>query len=248
MARKEHNPTAETLRGLEASGDRMAEWASDHAVLLLSTIVAILALAAGVGLWMQHSTSQREAAADALAQATSDYRQAMGADPISGPIPEPANRDLAQRARADFAERFAGIAREHPRTAAGALAWLEAGNRMAELERLDEARDFFESALDSAGGRSEIAALAWTRLAVLAEREGDLAAAAEAYEAAASLPSYPLQASALAEAARCWAAAAEPEKALTVFQRLEAEHPDGRIPPHIQARMAEIRAGSRDES
>ncbi|MHA7837324.1 MAG: tetratricopeptide repeat protein [bacterium] len=241
MARKERNPAAETLREMEASGDRIAEWASENAVVILGVIAGILVLAAGVGLWVQHGADRRDAAADALAIATSDYRQAMGADPAGGPIPEPANPDLGRRTRVEFAERFARIGREHGGTAAGSLAWLEAGTLLARLERPEEARESFEAARESAGPRSPITALAWMRLADLAEARGDLAAAAEAYEAAANVPDYPLQANALAEAARTWAAAGEPEKALAVFQRLESEFPDERVPPHIASRMNELR-------
>ena len=77
------SPTAETLRDIEESGDRIAEWASENAALILSVIAAILVLAGGVGLYVQGQESSRDDAADALAIATSQYRQAMGKQPGS---------------------------------------------------------------------------------------------------------------------------------------------------------------------
>jgi tetratricopeptide (TPR) repeat protein len=235
----------DALREMEASGDRIADWASKHAVLILGVITAILVVAAGVGLWIQHGSSKRDAAADALALATTDYRQAMGADPAGGPIPEPANPELAERTRVEFAERFARVGRDYAGTAAGAVAWLQAGALQAELGQAEEARTSFEAARQAAGD-SALAALAWTRIAALAEGEGDLETAAQAFENAADVAAYPLQAKALADAARCWAAADQPEKALGAFQRLETEFPDEIVAPEVEAMIAELRLDLRD--
>ncbi len=241
MARKERNPTAETLREIEASGDRFANWASQHALLILAVVVGILVIAAGGGLWMQHRSSQRDAAADALAMANSDYRLAMGADPSGGAIAEPANPDLALRTRTEYLARFERLGQEYGGTAAGSLAWLQAGNLAADLGRIEEAVGHFAAARASAAKHPEIASLAWMRMADMAESRGDWIAAAEAFEAAAAAPTFPLQATALSEAARCWAAAGEPEKALATFQRLESEFPDAVPVPSIAARMEELR-------
>ena len=241
MSKKEQNPTAETLRELEASGDRFADWASQHALLILAVIVGILVIAAGGGLWMQHRSSQRDAAADALAMAKSDYRLAMGADPAGGTIPEPANPDLALRTQTEYLARFERLGREHGGTAAGSLAWLEAGNLATELGRPERAFDHFAAARASASDHPEIASLAWMRMADTAEARSDWKAAAEAFEAAAGPSAFPLQATALSEAARCWVAAGEPEKALATFQRLESEFPDTTPAPSIAALMEEVR-------
>lgn len=241
MARKTNpNPTAETLRGLEESGDRVAEWAAEHAALILGAIAAILLIAGGAGLYAQAGQNSRDAAADDLARATSQYRQAMGADPIGGPVPEPANPELAERTRSEFVERFAEVAREHAGTSAGALAWLEAGNLQTKLGRLEAAAESFGHARDDARGTA-IAALGSIRLANLAEGRGDPATAAASYEAAANVAAYPLRAGALADAARCWVEAGDRKRAIAAFQRLENEHPDEVIPPHVEALLTELR-------
>jgi len=238
--KKKPNPTAETLRELEESGDRIAEWASNNAALILGAIAGVLVVAAGIGLYVQAGANSRDAAADDLAITTSQYRQAMGADPIAGLIPEPANPELAVQTRSDYVERFADVAREHAGTSAGALAWLEAGHLQTELGRLEAAAESFGNARDNAVGTS-IAALASIRLAGLAEERGDEATAAQAYEAAAAVETYPLRAVALADAARCWVGAGEPERAMAAFQRLESEFPDQTIAPAVASLIAELR-------
>ncbi len=238
--KKKPNPTAETLRGLEESGDRVAEWASENAALILGVIAAALAIAAGVGIYVQAGVNSRDSAADALAIATSQYRQAMGADPIAGPIPEPANPEFGEKTRSEYIDRFAHVANEHAGTTSGALAWLEAGHLQTELGRLEAAAESFGHARDDARGTS-IAALGSIRLAHLAEERGDARSAAESYEAAAAVETYPLRAGALADAARCWAEAGAPDRALAAFQRLETEHPDEVIPPQIASLIGELR-------
>lgn len=241
MARKQNpNPTVETLREIEASGDRVTEWASENAAQILGAIAAVLVLAGGAGLYVQSQDNARDDAADALALATSQYRIAMGADPVGGPIPEPANPELGETTRVEYVERFAGVARDHSGTVSGAVAWLEAGHLQTELGRLEAAAESFGHARDEAKG-SAIASLGSMRLAALAEGRGDAATAAQSYEEAAVVDAYPLQSVALAEAARCWAAAGEPDKAIAAFDRIEQDFPEDPVAPQIAALIGELR-------
>lgn len=241
MSSKNTNSAAQTLAELEATGDRLAEWSSQHAAAILAVIASVLVIAAGVGFYLQHRSEGRQAAADALALASSEYRQAMGAEPFGGPIAEPANAEIARETREKFTQRFASVAAEHSETTSGALAWLESGQLALELGRRDEAKANFEKAREAAG-EGAIAALAWIRLAGLAEDAGQLAEAAQAYEAAAAIRAYPLRARALGEAARCWIGAGEKEKGLAAYQRLESEFPDHSGSPAIEALIEEMRS------
>jgi tetratricopeptide (TPR) repeat protein len=225
---------------MEASGDRIAEWASRNAVLILGAIAAVLVVAGGVGLYAQHGQDKRDEAADALALATSRYRQAMGADPVGGPVPEPANAELAEETRSEYVERFMEVARSHAGTVPAALAWLEAGHLQVQLGRLEAAAESFGRVREEAAG-TPIAAMGAMRLAGLAEDRGDPKTAAEAYEAAAAIDGYPLRASALSDAARCWVDAGDPQRAIAAFQRLENEFPDEPVSPPVQALIAELR-------
>ncbi|MBB84881.1 MAG: hypothetical protein CL931_13820 [Deltaproteobacteria bacterium] len=236
------SPTSETLREIEESGDRVAEWASENATMILGVIAAILVIAGGAGLYVQGKQNTRDEAADALAIATSQFRTAMGADPIGGPIPEPANPEVATRTRSEYAERFASIAAEHAGTTAAAVAWLETGQLQTQLGRLEAAAESFGRARDEAKG-SAIEALGSVRLAGLAEGREDFAVAAGSYERAAAVAAYPLRANALGDATRCWAASGDTEKALATFDRLEGEFPDANVPPQVAALIAELRSG-----
>ena len=242
MAKKKNSPnkTADALRDIEESGDRIANWAAENAAAILGGIAVVLVLAAGIGLYVQHASTARDDAANDLALATSSYRLAMGADVSSGRIAEPANPELAAKTRAEYAEKFSELAREHRGTSAGALAWLEAGKLQSELGKTEHAAVSFEAARDAAGGLA-IEAVASNRLAGLAEDRGDPAAAAKAYEAAAAVVAYPLRGEALTEAARCWAEAGEKDRALAVFQRFETEFPDELAAPQIGSLIAELR-------
>jgi tetratricopeptide (TPR) repeat protein len=240
VARKKSDPAGDALRGMEETGDRVAEWASQNAALILAAIAVVLVMAAGTGLYIQHGSDARDKAADALALATSQYRMAMGADPSGGAIVEPANPELAERTRTQFVERFTEVAVEHAGTAAGAVAWLEAGNLQTDLGRPDDAIASFTAARDAAGELA-LAALASTRLAGLAEDRGDPAAAAEAYEAAAGVAAYPMRVEALTSAARCWVEAGDVDRALAAYQRVESEYPDEPVTPPVEALIAELR-------
>ncbi len=244
MAKKKTNRTAEALRDMEASGDRITEWASENAVLILAVVAGVLVIAAGIGFWVQHSTDTRDEAVNALARTTHEYRLAMGADPGGGPIPEPANAELAERTRTEFAARFEAIGDEYPGTTVGAIGLLESGGLNVELGQLDAANANFE-AVREAVSDSAIAALASRRIAGLAEARGDMQAAAEAYESAAGVADYPLRADALADAARCWIGAGEGDRALAAFQRLESEFPDAAVAPYIKSLIDELRLASR---
>jgi tetratricopeptide (TPR) repeat protein len=242
VARKKNpNPTAETLREIEASGDQVVEWASEHAALILGVLAGILVLAGGIGIYVQAGENARDEAANALAIATSQYRRAMGADPIGGPIPEPANPALGSATRTEYVERFEQVAIDHDATTAGALAWLEAGELQRELGQLDASAESFQNARSSAPGTA-IDALGSVRLGLLSEERGEVAAAAAFYAAAAGITEFPLRSEALADAARCWVSAGQADQALAALQRLEAEFPDQTISPPIASLLAELRA------
>jgi len=58
VAKKKSDPAGDALRELEQTGDRVADWASQNAALILGVIAAILVIAAGAGLYVR-SLSRR---------------------------------------------------------------------------------------------------------------------------------------------------------------------------------------------
>jgi len=232
----------DTLDEIESSAERMAEWIRANAVLVVGGIGLTIA-AAGLASWMA-STSQREenAAAVELGTAMDEYRVAMGATPGAFEVPELANPEAARSIRSEFAERFLAIASEHEDTVAGTLALLEASDLLADQGDIEQAEATLATALDQSVTRGRLRGLVLQRQAQDYERAGRWAEAAASYEAAAEIAEFPLRYWALADAGRCLAEAGENGKALAVFERLEGEAPDFKLPDLHRIVLQELRA------
>jgi len=178
-------------------------------------------------------------AANALAVAERDYRRAMGATPGSIEIPEPANPQAARNARTAAVEAYGEVMAEHAGSPAASVAALRKGRIEQELGEPEAALASFEQGAANATGK--LRALLLERIAALHEERGRYAEAADHYERAAAVPGYPLQYRALAEAARTRAEAGEADAAVALLQRLEAEAAALQLPPHVKARLDELR-------
>jgi tetratricopeptide (TPR) repeat protein len=232
---------AETLDAIESWGDRAASWISENPTPILGTVVAVLVLAGLIGLTRDTLDASAEESATALARVQHDYRVAMGGTPGSIEIPEPANPETARRIRTEAIADYEAVAAEHAGTSAGALALLEAGKLQQQLDDNAAALASFQAGLDSVDADDTIRAFLLARMASVHEVEGRYAEAADAYERAAEVPGYALRFDALADAARCHALAGQADRALALEERLRAEAPDARIPPYLEARLAELR-------
>ncbi len=240
---RKHAPT-DTFEQLESISDRLVRWLSDNPLLILGTAGVILVTAASIGGVRAWRSSAADAASAQVAQVRSEYVVAMGGSATDLTAPEPANPETARQIRTDYVERFVKIVEEHPGTPAQALAALDASQIFEELGATDRAREIVERAVADLSKSSPIRAVAQRRIAVLHEANGDFEAAARAHAAAAEAPGYPLRFDALADAARCWAEAGNTQEALAVFARIQAEAPEYRLAPHLQARLAELRAAN----
>jgi len=245
VARRSHNPAAETLEEIEGFGDRMVEWVRGHPAVVLGSLLGLLVAAAAVAVGMEWRERSREQAAAALARVEAEYAEAMGAEPGAVEIPEPANPETARQVRERFVGRYAGLAEEYAGRPVGALAALHAGRLQTELGRPEEALEAWRGAVAAFGGDEPVTALLWGRIASLHESQGRWAEAAEAYARAAEVESYPLRHRALGDAARAWAEAGEAERALAAFERLEEQAGAASLPDHVRIRLLELRARQR---
>jgi tetratricopeptide (TPR) repeat protein len=84
--------------------------------------------------------------------------------------------------------------------------------------------------------------IAQQRLGQAHEARQAWAQAAQAHEQAGRTAGYPLRHWALVDAARCYAAAGEPERALALYEEVEREAPDLNLPDHLRAQFRELRA------
>lgn len=232
---------ADPIDGLSAQVDHLAGWVAHHRRIALGAAAVVLLAAAGWGVWETLATRRELRASAVLSRAQADFRQAMGAAPDAREVTEPANPELATRARRDSAASLLAIAEEHPRTRAGVVARLLAGNRLWELGEIQPALDAWEAGRRAAPSGSPLRALVLLRLAEAHEAQGRFAEAAAAFEEVAGIEAYPLRYMALGEAARCFAEAGDSARAVALFDRIEAEAPETILPEHLRARLRELR-------
>lgn len=234
----------ETLQEIEGAFDRLAHWVQTHPAHVLAVLGAVLVVAAALGFadWSRNRSLDRAAAE--VAEVQSEYLRAMGAGAGSYEIVEPANPETGRRVRREYVDRFLAAADAHEGTAAAVSALLEAGTLQAEMGDLDAAVSTWERARDQAAGGSALRGLAGVRLARGLEQQGRWQEAAEAHEAAGAIEALPTRALALADAARCYAEAGDREKAVDVYQRLQALEDAPPLPDHVKARLEELAAGS----
>jgi tetratricopeptide (TPR) repeat protein len=237
-----HAETTDALDDLESWGDRAFEWLESNLKTILGTAAACLVLAAGYGLWESTTSSGENAAADALAKARGEYLAAMGAAPGAIEVPELANPAAAAAIRREYAERFRAVGEEHAGTVGGAMAQLEQGNLTAESGDPEAALAVWRAALTELPASSPLAGILNQRLAQALEDSGDMEGAATAFAAAAANRAFPFRHWAMAEAARCYLEAGQPQQALALYSQLQAEAPDMALPDHLRTQLRELEA------
>ena len=97
--RQQPDSAAETLDAIEGFGDRIVHAVTENPTPILATAVGILVVAAVFGLTRDFSDSGASESAAALARVQAQYRTAMGGNPGSLEVPEPANPETAERLR-----------------------------------------------------------------------------------------------------------------------------------------------------
>lgn len=245
MARR-RRPTQEgsatkTLDELESAGDRLTLWLGEHQRELLAGAVGLLLLAGGWGYMATTGQEQADQADTALSEVQTGYRVAMGADPGSVVVPEPANAEAARDIRNQFSARFAEIGEAYPGTAAGAVAFLETGKLQQALGDADAAIAAYQAGIDSLGENDALRGFLWSRMGSVYEAEGRWSEAAGAYAKAGGLKSYAIHAGAMASAIRAYIHAGEPTAALGAADELARTEPDFVLPQFLQAQIDELR-------
>ena len=106
----------------------------------------------------------------------------------------------------------------------------------------EETISVWQEAAQSQPGGSSLRAILQQRIGQLHEDQGRWTEAAEAHEAAGQIPGFPLRYWALADAARCYAQAEQPDRALALLEQVDAEAPDLQLPAHMRVLLRELRA------
>ena len=212
----------------------------ENPAAFLLIVAGILALTGAVGLARWWGERGELRASEAVAEVREGFLQAMGAPPGAGSFTEPANAETARKAREEFAASFAKVAEAHPGTAGAVEAWLETGNLQEQLGQEDAAIEAWKRAVAEAPAASPIRGLALERLATGYESKGAFAEAGAAHEQAAGIAAFPLRHYAMADAARCFAAAGERDRAVALADRVLSEAPDLPLPDHVRSRLDEL--------
>jgi tetratricopeptide (TPR) repeat protein len=230
----------DAIAEIESLGDRAIEWVENNAKVVLGVVVVCLVIASAYGFYDSSQNRRENASFDALAGVRTEYLQAMGASPGAIEVPELANPAAGAQIRREYSERFGVVAEEHAGTAGAAMAQLEQGNLAADAGEAETALAIWREAVDALPADSPLVGVISQRMAHALEDHGDWEAAAEAYAAAAAVDAYTLRHWAMAEAARCYARANLPHKALALFEKLEAEAPNLELPDHLRIQLREL--------
>ena len=240
MAKRTQTP--DMIEEFESAADRLASWIASNAWLVGGVLVIVLGTAGAWGGYHSWSQGREQAASNALDAARAAYLFAFGAQPGTLEEPELANPALAEAIREEHVGEFKAVAEEHSGTVAGTLALFEAAELLNRLGRPEETGDIWRQALASASGNPGLYGLLQQRVAQAHEERQAWAEAAAAHQEAGRTAGYPLRHWALVDAARCYAAAGEPERALELYEEMEREAPDLNPPDHLRAQFRELRA------
>jgi hypothetical protein len=236
--------TSEALDEIQSAADRLGDWIQKHVLAVGGAVAGLLALAAVVSLVGTARESAERDASTALAEVRNDYLSAMGAGPGAVEVPELASEEAARRIREEYGRRFAEVADAHAGTVSAALARMEVAQLRADAGDHAGALALYEQILGEGAGGDRIRGLVLQRAAAELEETGDWGEAATRHELAAALAGYPLRHWALADAARCRAAAGDTAAALALYRRLSAEAPELRLPDHQRVQMLELEAAA----
>jgi len=233
----------EVLDDLGTGMERLAAWVGTHPILV-STVLGILLASGGAWEVLRSRAERRETeASNALDETENAYLAAMGAQPGAIDVPELANPEAARRIREEYVEKYRSVAEAHPGTVPAALAWLEVADLLESQGNADASLESLQKALAERPENPGVAGLVHQRIAQLHEDRGELAEAAAEHEAAGMLTGFPLRYYALADAARCYAEAGQPDRALELLDRIENEaKQEFPLPPELRSLLRELRA------
>jgi tetratricopeptide (TPR) repeat protein len=243
--RSDSRQATKALEEIESVFDRIARWVAEHPRQVLALLGAILVLAAMFSLWNWGRDRRETSASAAVSRVQNAYLSAMGAPPGSFEVVEPANPETGRQVRRKFVVQFLEVAEEHAGTASAVAARMEAAALQDQAGDHEAALESWRRAANEAKHQSALQGLALVRLARALESRSHWEEAGAAHEEAGAIEKMPTRYQALGDAARCFAEAGEVERALAIFERIEAEAPDVALPVHTRVRLLELRAASR---
>ena len=237
---KTKQESSDAILEIAEMNDRLGDWVANNPAIVVSVIVAVLLIAGALGGMRAYQQNQAEAAFSELNELRASLLEALGGSPGDVELPEPANPELARETRSGYAQRFQSFAEDHAGSAAAGLAQLEAGDLLQVNGELAAAETAWETARDTLGSGSSLAALVELRLARTHEDAGRWQEAAEAYGRAGAVDDFPLRQQSLAQSARAYQHAEMPDKAREMAAAVDLEDSSLRLPEHLDAVLGEL--------
>jgi tetratricopeptide (TPR) repeat protein len=220
----------------QAAG-QAAGWLASRKRQVLLAGAAVLAVVVLVGAVLAFRQSRAAAAGEAVSRLLETAGATVSAVPLPGdPGPFFPTDEARQRAVVAAADQ---VVADHGGTDAAALALLAKGDAHLKLREWDPARAAYERFLSAADRDHSLRFGAIEGLALVAEGQGNLDAAAEAYARLASeVPAFADRAD--LERARVLAQAGKTDEARTILSAFGERHKESLLVPQATERLARL--------
>lgn len=211
--------TEARVEGFEAVLDGLFERARRNSRSLGIALGLLLVLAVAVAAAYEYAKRAENEALTALAEIESEFSFAMGAPAGVGLVPEPANRALAGRARETALTQLEGFISDHGSSEVVSVATIRAAEMEIDLDRLEAASERLERLAADLDADDPRRAVALRLRAYVLEEQAQPVAAAETYERAAEVRTYPARSLVLISAGEAFERAGEYRRAIGSYQR-----------------------------
>jgi predicted negative regulator of RcsB-dependent stress response len=187
-------------------------------------VVLVLGVAAAAA--YEYAKRAEVEALDALAEIEIQFSSAMGAPAGVALVPEPANAALAERARETALTQLEDFLSDYGSSGAAAVAAIRAAEMEVDMGRLEAASERLERLATDLDADDPRRAIALRLRAYVLEEQAQPVAAAEIYERAAEVTTYPARSLVLISAGEAFERAGEYRRAIGSYQQALAIAPD----------------------
>ncbi|HTO52515.1 MAG TPA: tetratricopeptide repeat protein [Myxococcota bacterium] len=237
MTQRQRSETETRLEGFELRLHEGFAWANDHAREIVVGAVMLLVVGGILSAIIEYRGRQTEGAETALAEIETHFVTAMGSNPGEFFVAEPANAQQATQAREAALAEFDAFIAGHAGSPLVAVAGIKAAEMEVDLGKLDAADARLAKLADSLKGDDPRRAIALRLRGYTLEQRGQELPAAEAYEAAAKVESYPPRALAWISAGDSYGRANQPERAIAAYREALSASPEAGEQEHLMQRI-----------
>ncbi len=223
---QQHGDTEARLTGLDAKMADLFGWIQDNAQMIgmFGGGLLVIALIA-VGIY-ESQKSAAEEAHTALMQVELDFARSMGVTPSQSNIPEPANPEVAQRAREASIGQLDALIEERAGSEAAIAATIRAAEHEVDLGRFESADSRLSGLAEELDKNDPRRGIALRLRAFTLEERGKYVEAGEAYQYASEVQAYPARALLFLNAAQNFERAGADERAITAYEQVLSVSPE----------------------